>query len=80
MTPSEFKAWFDGFCEGMDGPPTADQFERIKKQIASIGPEWPSPRDNFVPSYRPSTGQPPLFHVNPTCSATSEHPVYGDIK
>ena len=25
MTPSEFKAWFEGFSEGMDGPPSLKQ-------------------------------------------------------
>lgn len=33
MTPSEFTAWFYGFTEGMDGPPNAEQWLRIKEQV-----------------------------------------------
>lgn len=36
MTPSEFKAWFDGFCEGIEGAPSKAQFERIKEQVEKI--------------------------------------------
>jgi hypothetical protein len=36
MTKSEFKAWFDGFCEGMDGVPNEKQWERIKARVAEI--------------------------------------------
>lgn len=36
MTPAEFKAWFDGFCEGIEGAPSVDQFERIKERVAEI--------------------------------------------
>lgn len=32
MTPSEFKAWFDGFTEALDGVPSKDQWARIKKR------------------------------------------------
>lgn len=37
MTPSEFKAWFEGFCEGIDGAPSEEQFERIKERVEKIG-------------------------------------------
>ncbi len=36
MTENEFKAWFEGFSEGIDGSPTEKQWERIKKQVKSI--------------------------------------------
>jgi len=36
MTPAEFKAWFDGFTEGMDGPPSAKQWEKITKKVKQI--------------------------------------------
>lgn len=36
MTLSEFKAWFSGFTEMMDGPPNAVQWERIQAKIAQI--------------------------------------------
>lgn len=36
MTLSEFKAWFEGFSEGIDAAPTADQFAKIKAKVAKI--------------------------------------------
>ena len=36
MTPSEFKAWFDGFGEGVTGLPTEAQWARIKARVAEI--------------------------------------------
>jgi len=36
MTPGEFKAWFDGFTEGLSGPPTKAKWERIKERVAEI--------------------------------------------
>jgi len=36
MTPQEFKAWFDGFTEFLQGPPNEDQWARIKARVAEI--------------------------------------------
>ena len=36
MTPTEFKAWFDGFTENCDGPPNEKQWDRIKARVAEI--------------------------------------------
>lgn len=36
MTPSEFKAWFDGFSEGIENLPTENQWKRIKARVAEI--------------------------------------------
>lgn len=36
MTQEEFKAWFDGFCEGVDKLPTEKQWERIKERVKEI--------------------------------------------
>lgn len=36
MTLSEFKAWFEGFSEGIDKVPNAKQFEKIKAKVAEI--------------------------------------------
>lgn len=36
MTPAEFKAWFDGFTEGMDGPPSAKQWKKITDKVKTI--------------------------------------------
>jgi len=36
MTLSEFKAWFTGYTENMDGPPSSKQWKRIKKIVKDI--------------------------------------------
>lgn len=36
MTNNEFKAWFEGFCESIDGRPTVKQFDKIKAKISEI--------------------------------------------
>ncbi len=36
MTLAEFKAWFDGFTEDMDGQPNKKQWERIKARVKEI--------------------------------------------
>jgi len=36
MTLAEFKAWFEGYTEGITGAPTEAQFDRIKKKVAAI--------------------------------------------
>lgn len=36
MTLAEFKAWFEGFTEDMDGAPNEKQFERIKAKVKDI--------------------------------------------
>lgn len=36
MTPQEFKAWFDGFNEGVDAVPTEKQWKKIKERVAQI--------------------------------------------
>ena len=56
MTPSEFKAWFDGFTECMEGQPTEKQWKRIKKRVSEID-DLPITRtifnDYYVRPYRP---------------------------
>lgn len=55
MTLSEFKAWFEGFTESMDGPPSLKQWERIQARVKEISGApvteriihdwWPRERD-----------------------------------
>jgi len=42
MTPSEFKAWFDGFTEALEGVPSEKQWERIKARVAEIDGKPPA--------------------------------------
>jgi hypothetical protein len=52
MTPSEFKAWFDGFAEAIGDTPTPEQWARIREQVKAIAPETrplPVYRDPLMP-------------------------------
>lgn len=54
MTPSEFKAWFDGFTEALDGTPTKAQWARIKARVAEIDGKPVTERiylDRYWPRY-----------------------------
>ncbi len=53
MTPSEFKAWFEGFTEAMDNHPTPAQWAKVKERVAQIdGKETTYPV--FVDRYWPA--------------------------
>ncbi len=43
MTPNEFKAWFEGFSEAVDGAPTPAQWQRISEKVALLTVGWVSP-------------------------------------
>jgi hypothetical protein len=45
MDVKEFKAWFEGFRECIDGTPTPEQFAKIKAKIAQI--EGPAPKVTY---------------------------------
>ena len=51
MTLSEFKAWFEGYTEGLDGAPTEKQFKRIKAKVAEIT-GTPISQTVFIDRYR----------------------------
>lgn len=56
MKIDEFKAWFEGFTESMDGEPTAKQWKRIKAQVAAIDGHpvtYPVYVDRYLPRIRP---------------------------
>ncbi len=36
MTLAEFKAWFEGFTENLDGPPNVEQWKRIAKRVKQL--------------------------------------------
>jgi hypothetical protein len=66
MTPKEFKAWFEGFTEAMDGMPSEAQWAKIKARVAEIDGTpvnypvyvdryWPRPKPwwDYVPHHKP---------------------------
>jgi hypothetical protein len=70
MTPSEFKAWFDGFTEALAGVPTKAQWARIKERVSEIDGKttvvnwhwpsaWPYPYQQYLAQawpYRTTSG------------------------
>lgn len=55
MTLNEFKAWFEGFSEIMEGPPNDDQWKRIKARVDEIDgapTNYPVFVDRYVTPYR----------------------------
>lgn len=51
MTLSEFKAWFEGFTEDMDGAPSVKQFDKIKSKVEEID-DKPIEKTVFIDRYR----------------------------
>lgn len=51
MTLNEFKAWFEGYTEGLEGAPTKAQFDRIKEKVKEIHGEVPTSYPVFIDRY-----------------------------
>lgn len=63
MILNEFKAWLDGYCDGMCGAPNDTQWSKIKKRLAEVDGEvttktvfvdrWQQPHGlyNKMPTY-----------------------------
>lgn len=72
MTLQEFKAWFEGFSEIMDGPPDAKQWDRIKARVSEIDSKpisYPVYIDRYVTPYRRYYDSGPWWGT--TCSGAS---------
>lgn len=65
MTLSEFKAWFEGFTENIDGTPSGKQWEKIQarvKEISGTPVTYPVYIDRYLRDYRYS---PPYYGSHP---------------
>lgn len=51
MNLTQFKAWFEGYTEEMDGAPTTKQWKKIKAKVGEITAE-PMPIERIVERYR----------------------------
>lgn len=64
MTLAEFKAWFEGFTEDMEGAPTAKQWKRIKDRVKQIDGTAITKeviyRDRYWRDYWTVWGDPPM--------------------
>lgn len=63
MNNSEFKAWFGGFTENLDGPPNKKQWARIKEKVDRIGNSW-SPYSSSHPCHTDWLSTTPAFTYN----------------
>ncbi len=52
MTLTEFKAWFEGYTENLDGTPNTKQWKRIKSRISKLNGEAITERI-FIDRYLP---------------------------
>ena len=60
MTLEEFKAWFEGYCEAIEGAPTPAQWEKVKAKLADtvalrvpVGPTYYNPPLDISPAVAP---------------------------
>lgn len=67
MTLNEFKAWFEGFSEGIETVPTVKQFAKIKAKVAEIN-EMPVTRQYFLHNYPTWPHQNAPWWQNPVVS------------
>jgi len=75
MTLQEFKAWFEGFTEDMDGEPNAKQWKRIKAKIKDINGtavSYPVYIDRYVRPYIPSFTEWKFNHYPPIATYNND--------
>lgn len=72
MTPSEFKAWFEGFSEAVLKAPTEQQWDLLKQKVQNIVETFPFDRRFHYPRYNPT---------EPYCTETylKDEPAVSDI-
>lgn len=58
MTLSEFRAWLDGFSEGVGDAPTPEQWQRIQQKLAEVIEIAPAPPPAQWPTREPVPGLP----------------------
>lgn len=76
MTPNEFKAWFDGFCEVLPGSPNFEQWKILKKRIKEIDANPINYQPHYVQYYLPSQTHLPNWYpyrysVNSSCATAN---------
>lgn len=76
MNLQEFKAWFEGFTENLDGPPSERQWKRIVEKIGKIADAPPVPvrvfHDHYYKPWARWYG--PMYATNSpgTCGAVGQ--------
>ncbi len=52
MDAKEFKAWFEGFCEGVGEAPTAEQWAKLKQKVGTLAGPFDKLNLPNAPIYR----------------------------
>jgi len=63
MNLAEFKAWFQGYTEGMTGMPNQKQWARIQERVAQIQDALPTSYHTFIHEYRPYPWYPAYWNI-----------------
>lgn len=71
MTPDQFKAWFEGFCEGISDAPTPEQWAKIKAKIGELRAAVPAP--SRPPEWNRQWGQNGPPTLNPVVGTPFSH-------
>lgn len=82
MNASEFRAWFEGFCEGVGDAPTAEQWAKVKSRISSLR-DYTAPASRQNPWTLGLTASQlgvPQTHTNSRYSMCSSCPAGGQCK
>ena len=66
MTTDDFKLWFEGFADALDGPPNAEQWDTIREKLADATAvptmwEWNNPWTS--PNVPINPPQQPLWYI-----------------
>ena len=72
MDAKEFKAWFEGFCEGVGDTPTAEQWAKLKQKVGTLA--VPLDNLNLLPQYPQGQrvwrdAMDEALRANPSCDA-----------
>lgn len=84
MNLSEFKAWFEGFTESMEGPPNAKAWRRIQGRVKEIRDAPPVDRHHFHdyyvnPWWRFYVAPPVLGPYDITCGIAQQQGQNGSV-
>ena len=63
MDAKEFKAWFEGFCEGVGEAPTAEQWAKLKQKVGTLAVPFDKLNLPNAPLYRDARPFPPQVYA-----------------
>jgi hypothetical protein len=78
VTLSEFKAWFEGFTDNIDGAPTPEQWAKVKEKVALLSSPalFHDPRPVPFGQWAERLVYPPPVQIGPnTASPLPQNPI-----